>query len=70
VTAGSFKHYLQTGIELDVGANVQQRVRMEVGSLSSSVDDHASAGMLETSNNTSSQVIEQRSFLDLPLNGR
>jgi hypothetical protein len=70
VTAGSFKHYVQTGIELHVGSSVQQNVRMEVGNVSSTVEVHASAGMVETRDNAVSQVIDQRDIVDLPLNGR
>lgn len=70
VTAQGFRDYVQTGIELHVGTNVQQNVTMQVGQVNSTVEVHASAGMVETKDNAISQVIDQRNMVDLPLNGR
>ena len=70
VTSPGFKNYTQSGIVLQVGNNVKINVNLEVGSLSESVKVTADANMVETKNNSISQVIDQQRILDLPLNGR
>jgi hypothetical protein len=70
VTANGFKSYVQSGIVLQVGNNVQINVALELGSLSESVKVTAAAGMVETRENSVSQVIDQARIVDLPLNGR
>ena len=69
-SAPGFQSYRQTGIELHVGTNVQQNITMQIGAVSSTVEVHASAGMVETKDNAISQVISQQDIVDLPLNGR
>ncbi len=70
VSAPGFKGYVQSGIELQVGNNVQINVTMQVGSVSESIEVTASAGMVETKETTISQVIDEKRIVDLPLNGR
>ena len=70
VTANGFKTYVQSGIVLQVGNNVQINVRLELGSLSESVNVTAGAAMVETRDNAISQVIDTQRISDLPLNGR
>ncbi|HZT33805.1 MAG TPA: TonB-dependent receptor [Bryobacteraceae bacterium] len=70
VTASGFKSYLQSGIVLQVGNNVEVNVPMQLGSLSESVEVTAGTTMVETRENTVSQVIDERRIVDLPLNGR
>jgi hypothetical protein len=70
VTASGFKTFVQSGIVLQVGNNVQINVPMQVGALSESVQVTASTEMVETKENTIAQVIDQRRIVDLPLNGR
>jgi len=65
-----FQTYVQSGIALRVGDNVQVNVQMKVGSVSERVEVSASAAMLQTQQNTISQVVDQRRILELPLNGR
>jgi hypothetical protein len=70
VTASGFKTFMQSGIVLQVGNNVQINVPMQVGALSENVQVTASTEMVETKENTIAQVIDQRRIVDLPLNGR
>ncbi len=70
VTAPGFQTYEQTGILLRVNDNVQINVTMKVGQLVEKVEVQADAGMVQTQQNTISQVIDQRRIVDLPLNGR
>jgi hypothetical protein len=70
VTANGFKSYTQSGIILEVGNHVQINVAMELGSLTESVNVTAAAAMLETRENSVSQVVDQARIADLPLDGR
>jgi hypothetical protein len=70
VKADGFKTYVQSGITLQVGSNVQMNVTLEVGSISENVEVTASARLVETKDTSVSQVIDQRRIVDLPLNGR
>ena len=65
-----FKSYVQSGIELQVGNNVEINISMQLGSVSETVEVAASAAMVETRENAISQVIDERRIVDLPLNGR
>ncbi len=68
--APGFKNYVQTGIELQVGANVEANLTMQLGNVSQTVEVQANAAMLETRNSHVSQVIDEKQINDLPLNGR
>src|SRR6266852_8150457 len=69
-TAPGFQTYVQTGILLRVNDNVQINVILKVGQVGERVEVQANASMVQTQQNTISQVIDQRRILDLPLNGR
>ena len=58
------------GPEVQVGNNVQINVTMQLGSITESVKVTATAGMVETRENSISQVIDEKRIVDLPLNGR
>jgi Carboxypeptidase regulatory-like domain/TonB dependent receptor len=70
VTAPGFKNYVQTGIILQVANNVEANVVMQVGSVSESIEVSANSAMVETKENSLSQVIDQKRVVELPLNGR
>ena len=70
VQASGFKDYLQSGIVLQVNNNVQINVTMQVGSISEKVEVSATANMVETKENSISNVIDQQRISELPLNGR
>src|SRR5690348_1900533 len=65
-----FKEYVQTGIVLQVAANIVQNIQLQLGSVTETVEVQAAANMVETKDNSISQVIEQQKIVDLPLNGR
>jgi hypothetical protein len=69
-TFPGFRTYVQSGLQLRVGDNVQINVAMRVGEVAERVEVHADAGLVQTQQNTISQVIDQRRIVDLPLNGR
>jgi hypothetical protein len=70
VSAKGFKDYVQTGLELQVGTNVQIDIPMQVGAVNETVEVVASAALVETKETSVAQVIDERRINDLPLNGR
>ncbi|MGD1104794.1 MAG: carboxypeptidase-like regulatory domain-containing protein, partial [Terriglobia bacterium] len=70
VKASGFERYVQTGIVLQVGDNVDLGVTLKVGAVSQSVEVNAGATMVQTQDTSISEVIDQRRIDDLPLNGR
>ena len=70
VTAPSFSTYVQSGITLQVGNNVQINVALQLGAVTQEVQVSANAAMVETQDTSISEVIDQRRIIDLPLNGR
>jgi hypothetical protein len=70
VTAAGFAAYVQSGILLSVGNNVAINIALTIGATQQQVEVTANAGMLETRDTATSQVIDQQRVLDLPLNGR
>jgi hypothetical protein len=70
VTAQAFNNYVQSGIILQVGNNVQINVTLQVGAVTQEMRVSANAAMVETQDTTISEVIDQRRIIDLPLNGR
>jgi len=69
-SAPGFQTYVQTGILLRVNDNVQINVTLKVGQVGERVEVQANASMVQTQQNTITQVIDLRRILDLPLNGR
>jgi hypothetical protein len=70
VTARGFSKYVQTGIVLEVGQNVQVNIGLKVGSANQEVQVSADAAMVETQDTSISEVMDQQRIVDLPLNGR
>src|SRR3989442_3828476 len=70
VTADGFKAYVQSGIVLQVGNNVQINVALEVGAVNQELRVAANAAMVEMQDTSISQVVDQRRIVDLHLNGR
>jgi hypothetical protein len=69
-SAPGFKNYVQSGITLQVGNNIEILIPMQVGSVSENIEVRADAAMVETKDNAIAQVIDQQRMVDLPLNGR
>ncbi len=70
VKANGFKDYVQTGIVLQVNQNIQINAVLQVGSISEKVEVSAVASMVETKENSISNVVDQQRISELPLNGR
>jgi hypothetical protein len=65
-----FKRSVRSGITLQVNQNAQVDVRLEVGQVAETVEVVGEAPLVNTSNATVGEVIENRRVRDLPLNGR
>ena len=70
VEAGGFKHFTQRGVELEIGDVRKVDVVLEIGQASESVNVNAEAPLLQTSDSTVGDVINNKQIEDLPLNGR
>jgi hypothetical protein len=70
VKAPGFKEYVQSGLVLQVGNNIQINVSLQVGSVTETVEVTGSASLVETKENSVSLVIDEHGINDLPLNGR
>ena len=70
VVREGFSSYTQTGIVLQVNSNPRIVVTMTIGSVTQQVEVQANASMVETQSTSVGQVIDQKSIVDLPLNGR
>src|SRR5205085_6474333 len=60
-----FQTYVQSGIVLRVGDNVQIKIAMKVGAVAERVEVAANTGLVQTQQNTISQVIDQKRIVDL-----
>jgi len=65
-----FKRSVRSGITLQVNQNAQVDLRLEVGTVAESVEVVGEAPLVNTTNATVGEVIENRRVRDLPLNGR
>jgi Carboxypeptidase regulatory-like domain len=70
VRVAGFKSYVQSGIVLIVGNNVEINVTLEVGTLNEKIEVQATAAMVETKENSVSAVVDEQRINELPLNGR
>jgi hypothetical protein len=65
-----FRKFVQTGIVLQVNANPEINVVMEVGQVAETVEVQADAALVETRSTGVGQVIDNTRVMELPLNGR
>ena len=70
VSAAGFKKYLQTGLVLEVGQNIELNIPLTIGSVTQEVHVSANAAMVETQDTSIAEVVDQERIVDLPLNGR
>ena len=70
VSAGGFKTFVQSGIELEVGNRLSVPVTLQVGSVEQEVVVNSSASQVDTEKSSISEVVSERSINTLPLNGR
>src|SRR5690242_2189458 len=70
VTSPGFKGYIQNGITLQVATNIEIPVTLQIGAVTESVTVTSNAAMVETKENSISQVIDHQRIEELPLNDR
>ncbi len=70
VSAAGFKTFVQSGIVLQVGDNPELNAKLQVGAITENVEVSAGAAMVQAEQTSVSQVINQKSIVELPLNGR
>jgi hypothetical protein len=70
VSAPGFQTYVQKGISLQVNEAAQMNVTLKVGAISDKVEVEADVNMVQTQQNSISQVVDQQRIVELPLNGR
>ena len=70
VKASGFRTYIQKGITLQVNQTATVDVRLQVGAITQEVTVSGAAPLVNTTNGTVSEVVNQRRMVDLPLNGR
>jgi hypothetical protein len=70
VSGTGFSSYQQSGIVIEVGNNLRIDVKLQVGGVTQTVQVDAAASMVQTEDQSISQVIDRQRTIDLPLNGR
>lgn len=70
VQSAGFTTYIQHGITLAVNQTASQTVQLRVGQTTQQVTVRANTSLVTTESATLGQLINQRSIVDLPLNGR
>jgi hypothetical protein len=65
-----FKSLVREGLRVSIGESVQVDLQMELGSLTERVTVRADAPVLRGGTSGLGQVIDNRTIIDLPLNGR
>ncbi len=70
ISAPGFQTYLRRGISLQVNEAAQINVTLKVGAVSDKVEVEADVNMVQTQQNSISQVVDQQRIVELPLNGR
>ncbi len=70
VVKSGFNPYRQSGIVIEVGNNLNIPIVLKVGTSTQTVEVDAQASMVQTEDQSVSQVIDAQRVVDLPLNGR
>jgi Carboxypeptidase regulatory-like domain len=70
VSSQGFEAYRISGIQLQVDQDARFDVALKIGSISQTVTAQAEAPVVNTDSGSIGQVIENRTILELPLNGR
>ncbi len=70
VSKEGFRSVRETGIELQLDQEVRLDVKLEVGTVSQSVEVTATAPLINTENGTKGQVMTSNEIVEMPLNGR
>lgn len=69
-SAPGFQTTVFSGLKLDVATTVTKNVQLNIGQASQTVEVTAEEPLVDTSNNTMGQVINDKTVQQIPLNGR
>jgi len=67
IEASGFKVYKRSGIQLRVGESPRINVQMELGAVTESISVTATAPLLETETSLSGAIMENRTFMRMPV---
>jgi hypothetical protein len=70
IEVAGFKHLTRDGIQVQVQAEIRIDAAMQVGQISETVEVSAETPLMRTETAELSQMVEGRTVLELPLNGR
>jgi hypothetical protein len=70
VTAPGFQSAIVSNLKLDVATAVTQNIQLSVGQATEKIEIMADAALLETATTSMSQVINEKTVQEIPLNGR
>jgi len=70
VEASGFKAFHRSGVELNTSDNLRVDARLEVGSVTESVEVTAEAPLVDSRSSTVSALIDERRIVELPIAGR
>ena len=70
ISAPGFQTTVFSGLKLDVATTVTKNVQLNIGQASQTVEVTAEEPLVDTSNNTMGQVINDKTVQQIPLNGR
>jgi len=70
ISAPGFQTTVFSGLKLDVATTVTKNVQLNIGPASQTVEVTADEPLVDTSNNTMGQVINDKTVQQIPLNGR
>jgi hypothetical protein len=70
VSHAGFKSFHQEGVLVEINRAARLDVRLEVGAISESVNVSADATLVDTTQSSVSQIVEQTRIAELPLSGR
>ncbi len=65
-----FKRYVNTGIQLTVGATVTINITLETGEITTEVVVSAAAPLIDVTSGKIGAVVQEQQIADLPINGR
>jgi hypothetical protein len=68
--AGGFQRYNRSGIVIELGRVLRLDITMTLGQVTESIDVAGTAPLLESETSTVGQFIENKTIVDMPLNGR
>ncbi|HET8548027.1 MAG TPA: carboxypeptidase-like regulatory domain-containing protein, partial [Bryobacteraceae bacterium] len=66
----SFRPYTRTGIVIEIGRAVRVDIALQLGQVAETVSVSGTAPLLQSESSTIDQFIENKTIVDMPLNGR